>query len=298
MRKKYFLEVDTPVLTMPSEEGSRNFLVYYRLNPNKFFALAQSPQIYKQLLAYGGINYYQIAPVFRDEDSRKDRVNGEFYQLDVEMEADNLNKVIDFCIELVESTLKYFQISYINIGKITYQDSIETYGSDKPQKENITGQYTYKGKLGLDNPIQIWTIIKFPLTEEDSNGNRTYLNNPFTMTSRDSPDLSEQFDIVLSGIEIVSGGLRETNPRIFQNLLKLTNSNEDFDFLTRGMRSGIYQHGGFGLGLERFLLLICNHINREYNNEICNINEIIPFPLNDRKINKLMGFPKYIDMEE
>ncbi len=135
-----FLEYQTPILTSSSPEGARDFLVPSRLNPGKFYALPQAPQQFKQLVMISGFDkYFQIAPCFRDEDARADRSPGEFYQLDVEMsfvEQEDVFKVIE---KLMVSLFKKFsskKLLHEKFPKITYEEAMLRYGSDKPDLRN------------------------------------------------------------------------------------------------------------------------------------------------------------------
>ncbi|MCX7916536.1 MAG: aspartate--tRNA ligase, partial [bacterium] len=134
LKKENFVEVETPILTKNTPEGARDFIVPSRLNPGKFYALPQSPQLFKQILMIGGLDrYYQIAKCFRDEDLRADR-QPEFTQIDIEMSFIEENDII--C--LVENLLKYaiektFEIKVdIPFKRISYDESIEKYGTDAP----------------------------------------------------------------------------------------------------------------------------------------------------------------------
>jgi len=140
MSKLGFLEFQTPILTSSSPEGARDFLVPSRLNPGKFYALPQAPQQFKQLIMVSGFDkYFQIAPCFRDEDARADRSPGEFYQLDIEMsfvEQENIFEVVE---KLMISLFKNFsskELMFEKFPKISYEDAMLTYGSDKPDLRN------------------------------------------------------------------------------------------------------------------------------------------------------------------
>ncbi|MBR9982935.1 MAG: aspartate--tRNA ligase [Wolbachia endosymbiont of Homalodisca vitripennis] len=139
MIEQGFLEIQTPILTASSPEGARDYLVPSRLNPGKFYALPQAPQIFKQLLMVSGFDkYFQIAPCFRDEDARADRSPGEFYQLDLEMSFVTQEDIF----QVIESTLyKVFaKFSRKSVDKdfprIKYKDAMLKYGSDKPDLRN------------------------------------------------------------------------------------------------------------------------------------------------------------------
>ena len=144
-----FTEVTTPVLANSSPEGARDFLVPSRLHPGKFYALPQAPQQFKQLLMVGGLNkYFQIAPCFRDEDPRADRLYGDFYQLDLEMSFVNDGEIvrqeieplfIDLATKFTDKKLvlnskpaEQYLIKGSKIPRLPYDFAMNTYGVDKP----------------------------------------------------------------------------------------------------------------------------------------------------------------------
>ena len=141
MKKEGFLEIQTPILTASSPEGARDFIVPSRKFHGKFYALPQAPQQFKQLLMCGGFDkYFQIAPCFRDEDARNDRVYGEFYQLDFEMSFAGEEEVLKVGEKIFSETFKKFgngkKISSTPFERISYRDSMERFGTDKPDLRN------------------------------------------------------------------------------------------------------------------------------------------------------------------
>ena len=134
-----FTEVQTPILTASSPEGARDFVVPSRNFKGKFYALPQAPQIYKELLMVGGLDkYFQVAPCFRDEDARSDRTL-EFYQLDLEMSYVEEEEILELGEELfydVFSTYSNKEVSPKPFRRISYIDSMEMYGTDKPDLRN------------------------------------------------------------------------------------------------------------------------------------------------------------------
>lgn len=132
-----FTEVTTPILANSSPEGARDFLIPSRLHAGKFYALPQAPQQFKQLLMVGGLDrYFQIAPCFRDEDPRADRLYGDFYQLDLEMSfVDNGETIRQTMEPLIKSLATEFvgkKLLFEDIPRIPYKESMEKYGVDKP----------------------------------------------------------------------------------------------------------------------------------------------------------------------
>lgn len=143
-----FLEVQTPIISASSPEGARDFLIPSRKFHGKFYALPQAPQIYKELLMTGGVDkYYQIAPCFRDEDSRADRTM-EFYQLDFEMSFVEENDIYEIGEKVFYDTFTKFsnkEVSKPPFRRISYKESMLKYGTDKPD---------------LRNPLEIIDITK------------------------------------------------------------------------------------------------------------------------------------------
>ena len=137
MTEHGFLEITTPILTASSPEGARDYLVPARKHPGKFYALPQAPQQFKQLLMTSGFDrYFQIAPCFRDEDARGDRSPGEFYQLDMEMAfatQEDVFAVLEDVLPPIFAKFGSYDIaSTAPFRRIPYLESMETYGSDKP----------------------------------------------------------------------------------------------------------------------------------------------------------------------
>ncbi len=148
MKDMDFTEIQTPILTASSPEGARDFIVPSRKFKGKFYALPQAPQIFKQLLMCSGFNrYFQIAPCFRDEDPRSDRLYGEFYQLDFEMSFAEQEDVFKVGERVFYDTFTKFSDKYVSplpFRRIPFKEAMERYGSDKPdlripfEIENIT----------------------------------------------------------------------------------------------------------------------------------------------------------------
>ncbi len=169
-----FTEYTTPILTASSPEGARDFLVPSRIHPGEFYALPQAPQQYKQLIMMSGFDrYFQIAPCFRDEDPRADRLPGEFYQLDLEMSFVEQDDVL----ETMEKVIRDIFVEHADgkpvtetFRRIPYDEAIRKYGSDKPDLRNPiemqdvsehfrgSGFKVFAGILDADPAHQVWAI--------------------------------------------------------------------------------------------------------------------------------------------
>jgi len=140
MKEQGFFEFQTPILTASSPEGARDYLVPSRVHPGKFYALPQAPQQFKQLIMIAGFDrYFQIAPCFRDEDPRADRLPGEFYQLDIEMSFVTQDDVFAAMEPVLRGAFEEFSAGWpvtAKLPRISYREAMLKYGSDKPDLRN------------------------------------------------------------------------------------------------------------------------------------------------------------------
>jgi aspartyl-tRNA synthetase len=174
MSEAGFFEFSTPILTASSPEGARDFLVPSRVHPGKFYALPQAPQQYKQLLMVSGFDrYFQIAPCFRDEDPRADRLPGEFYQLDVEMSFVEQEDIFQTMEPVITGVLEEFANGKkVDNGwkRIPHEEALRKYGSDKPDLRNPiemqdvtqhfagSGFKVFAGMIEKDPKVRVWAI--------------------------------------------------------------------------------------------------------------------------------------------
>jgi aspartyl-tRNA synthetase len=174
MRAAGFNEFATPILTASSPEGARDFLVPSRIHPGKFYALPQAPQQFKQLIMVAGFDrYFQIAPCFRDEDPRADRLPGEFYQLDVEMSFVTQDDVFATMEPVIRGVFEAFadgkRVTQV-FPRIPYAEVIRKYGIDKPDLRNPiemqavtesfagSGFKVFAGMIERDPKVEVWAI--------------------------------------------------------------------------------------------------------------------------------------------
>ncbi len=185
MWSKEFNELQTPILTSSSPEGARDFLVPSRMHPGTFYALPQAPQQFKQLAMVAGFDkYFQIAPCFRDEDTRADRVL-EFYQLDMEMSFATQDDVLEVAKGVVESVFNQFKGNrkIAEWQSIPYQTAMEKYGSDKPDLRNpliicdATEVFKNSNFAIFAGAIENGCVVKAILTKNTNSKPRSWFDN-------------------------------------------------------------------------------------------------------------------------
>ena len=259
LNREGFVEVETPVLTKSTPEGARDFLVPSRLSQGEFYALPQSPQLFKQILMVSGIErYFQIAKCFRDEDLRADR-QPEFTQLDMEMSFIDEEDVFSVSEKLFYEIFK--QLKGIELAlpfkRMTYHEAMKDYSSDKPDPRQDKQGFAF-----------VWVTEHHPFTAPHSE-DISLLKEGRLETVR-----SRSYDLVLNGSEIASGSIRihsqEVQKMIFQILgLSEEDVKAKFGFLLEAFTYGAPPHGGIAFGLDRILSIITGADS---------IREVIAFP--------------------
>lgn len=298
--KEGFIEVETPILTKSTPEGARDYVVPSRLNPGKFYALPQSPQQYKQLLMVAGIEkYFQVARCFRDEDPRGDR-QPEFTQLDMEMSFVEMEDVMELTermiIALVTNLFPEKKIQEIPFPRITYKDAVAKYKSDRPDIR--------KDKSDKDLLAFCW-VVDFPFFEKDDEGGWTFTHNPFSapkpefekdlMEKKNIKDiLTTQYDIVLNGLEVGGGSIRNHRPEALEKVFEIMGYDfkdikEKFGHMLQAFSFGAPSHGGIAPGLDRLISLLLNEPN---------IREVISFPKTGDGRDMMMQAPDTISEKQ
>lgn len=264
LRTEDFIEIETPLLTATTPEGSRDFVVPSRLNRGKFYALPQSPQQYKQLLMTAGFErYMQVARAIRDEDLRADR-GFEHTQIDLEMSFVTQNDVMQMVEDAMTHTVEKmgFTIQQKPFPRITYKDAMQKYGADKFDMRSA--EEKEKGVLAY-----AW-VIDFPFFEKTDVGGWTFTHNPFSMPKPEhlamllrgeniGEILTTQYDLVCNGYESGGGSIRSHRRDVLEATYEIMGYTrgetqtsvghmlEAFDF-------GTPPHGGIALGVERNIM--------------------------------------------
>jgi len=289
--KNGFIEVETPILTKSTPEGARDFLVPSRMNKGKFFALPQSPQLFKQLLMVSGFEkYFQIVKCFRDEDLRADR-QPEFTQLDMEMSFIDEGDIFDITEGMLFYVFKEALDKELKIPfpRMTYKEAMEKYKTDKPDLR--------KGDQGFEF---LW-VLDFPLFKYNEEEKRWDMeHHPFTSPVEEDIDLieslpdrvrSKAYDLVVNGVELASGSIRihkrDLQEKIFERIgLDAAHARERFGFLLEAFNYGAPPHGGIAFGLDRLLALVCGAES---------IREVIAFPKTQKASCPMTDAPSSVD---
>ena len=293
--KKGFTEIETPILSAPTPEGSRDFVVPSRHNPGKFFALPQSPQQYKQLLMVAGFErYFQIAKCFRDEDLRADR-GFEHTQVDIEMsfvEQEDVMALDEEMITAVVESLGY-KIEEKPFPVFTHKEVMEKFGADK---------FDLRTKEEKDKGVLAYAWVKdFPFFEKNEDGKWSFTHNPFSHAKPEHIDwlikgkniseiLTTQYDLVCNGLEVGGGSIRAHKPEMLRAVFKIMGYSNDeieiqFGHMLEAFKHGTPPHGGIAHGIERNLMVL---IGEEY------LREVQAFPQTSSGRTSVMNAPSEI----
>ena len=285
LERENFVEIETPLLSAPTPEGSRSYVVPSRIYKGSFYSLPQSPQQYKQLLMVGGFErYFQFARCLRDEDTRGDR-QPEFTQLDMEMsfvtEEDVIQLNEKMLISLVEKQYPKKRIQNVPFPRMTYKEAMEKYGNDRPDIR--------EDKTDPDLLAFLW-IVDFPMFEKtgednvDGTGEWTFTHNPFSkprdgdfekfMRKENIGEiLTTQYDITLNGLEIGGGSIRNHTSSALRTTFEIMGYSDEkiennFGHILKALEFGAPPHGGIAWGFDRLMMIL----EREPN-----IREVIAF---------------------
>jgi len=297
--KEDFVEIETPMLTESTPEGSRDFVVPSRLHPGSFYALPQSPQQYKQLLMVGGFErYFQIARAIRDEDLRSDR-GFEFTQIDLEMSFVDMEEVMQTVeaatIYAVEKTGK--KIKEKPFPRVSYKDAMKKYGSDKFDLR--TEEEKKEGVLAF-----AW-VVNFPFFEKNDDGGWTFTHNPFSTPIPEHVEwlkggknigeiMAAQYDLVCNGFETAGGSIRAHDPEVLKATYRVMGNSEEetekkVGHMVEAFKYGAPPHGGIAFGVERMAMTLTGEEQ---------LREVQAFPMTRRGQTAVMKAPKELTKKQ
>lgn len=306
LEKEGFLEIETPLLSASTPEGSRSYVVPSRIYKGNFYSLPQSPQQYKQLLMVGGFEkYFQFAHCLRDEDTRGDR-QPEFTQFDMEMsfvaEEDIIQLNEKILIDIVKIYYPEKKIQQIPFPRISYKEAMKKYRNDRPDiRENKTDA----------NLLAFLWIVDFPMFEKtgedniDGAGEWTFAHNPFSKPRDDDFEkfmrkesigeiLATQYDITLNGLEIGGGSIRNHKPSALRTTFEIMGYNKEkiennFGHMLQALEFGAPPHGGIAWGFDRLMMIL---------EQEPNIREIIAFAKTGDGKDLMMNAPAEISEKQ
>ena len=288
-----FTEIETPLLTESTPEGSRDFVVPSRLHPGKFYALPQSPQQYKQLLMAGGFErYFQLARAVRDEDLRADR-GFEHTQIDIEMSFVTQEDVMRTVEEMITTAVEAmgFTIKEKPFPRFTYAEAMEKFGADK---------FDLRTEEDKANNVMAYAWVhKFPFFEKTADGAWTFTHNPFSMPVPEHVEqllakkdvgeiLTTQYDLVCNAYEAGGGSIRAHKPEILKAAYEVMGYSEQeiqerIGHMLTAFGFGVPPHGGIALGVERLVMNLTGETH---------LREVQAFPMTRGGQTSVMKAPK------
>lgn len=294
-----FVEIETPLLTKSTPEGSRDFLVPSRLQQGKFYALPQSPQQYKQLLMVAGFErYFQIARCLRDEDLRADR-GFEHTQIDIEMSFVEREDVMGLLEEMIIHVFEDLgqKIKQKPFPVYTYQQAIDQFGADKfdlrtdeDKKQNVHAF--------------AW-VVDFPFFEKDKAGNWTFTHNPFSNPKQENIEdlkqhnniesiLTSQYDLVCNGFEVGGGSIRSHEVEVLHSVFEIMGYKQEeikaqFGHMLDAFSFGVPPHGGCAFGVDRLAMIVSGEKS---------LREVVAFPMTSGGQTAIMDAPSQVSPQQ
>lgn len=293
-----FVEIETPLLTKSTPEGSRDFIVPSRLQPGKFYALPQSPQQYKQLLMVAGFErYFQIARCLRDEDLRADRAF-EHTQIDIEMSFVKREDVMRMAEELGIYVFEKLgaKIKQKPFPIFSYEEAIKQFGSDKFDLRTESEK--------KENVLAFAWVVDFPFFERTVQGQWTYTHNPFSDPIPEHKEaflqgqiegiLTSQYDLVCNGAEVAGGSIRSNNPAILSRVFEVLGYSKriierEFGHMLEAFRLGAPPHGGIACGVDRWVMILTKETD---------LREVIAFPTTSSGKAAVVDAPSLVDPKQ